>query len=92
MTKIEQKRKQIESDLDRRKMKRRRDDDEFKVVEGVIDGPTLKVLYKLLSRGAINKIHGSISTGKEANVYTGEDVEGTPVAVKVYRMSTAESF
>lgn len=72
-------------------MKRRRDDDEFKVVEGVIDGPTLKILYKLLSRGSINKIHGSISTGKEANVYTGEDAEGTPIAVKVYRMSTAES-
>jgi RIO kinase 1 len=91
VTKIEQKRRQIETELDRRKMKRRKDDDEFKVVEGVIDGPTLKVLYKLLSRGSVNKIHGSISTGKEANVYTGEDDDGTPVAVKIYRMSTAES-
>ncbi|MGD9381229.1 MAG: serine protein kinase RIO [Candidatus Thorarchaeota archaeon] len=79
------------SELDRQKMKRRKDSDEFKVVEGVIDTSTLKALYKLLSRGTINALYGSISTGKEANVYAGEDVEGTPVAVKIYRVSTAET-
>ena len=78
------------SELDRRKMKRRKDSDEFKVIDGVIDPPTLKALYKLLNRGTIDVIHGTISTGKEANVYTGEDPEGTPVAVKVFRVSTAE--
>ncbi|MFW9808753.1 MAG: serine protein kinase RIO [Candidatus Thorarchaeota archaeon] len=72
-------------------MKRRKDVDEFKVVEGVIDPPTLKVLYKLLNRGTISALHGAISTGKEANVYRGESTEGTPLAVKIYRMSTAET-
>jgi RIO kinase 1 len=91
MEKAEKKKKQIDQELDRRKMKRRRDDDEFKVVEGVIDPPTLKTLYKLLNRGTINALHGAISTGKEANVYRGEDVEGNSVAVKIYRMSTAET-
>ncbi|MHA2432111.1 MAG: serine protein kinase RIO [Candidatus Thorarchaeota archaeon] len=79
------------SELDRRKMKRRKDSDEFKVVEGVIDPPTLKALYKLLNKGVISIVHGVISTGKEANVYRGEDSEGKPIAVKIYRISTAET-
>ena len=66
----------IISELDRRKQKRRKDVDEFKVVEGVIDSPTLKTLYKLLNRGTIRALHGAISTGKEANVYRGEDADG----------------
>jgi RIO kinase 1 len=72
-------------------MKRRKDSDEFKVVEGVIDPPTLKSLYKLLNRGTLKAVHGAISTGKEANVYRGEDADGKSVAVKIYRMSTAET-
>ncbi len=91
MKRADKEHEQILSELDRRKMKRRKDVDEFKVVEGVIDPPTLKVLYKLLNRGAINALHGVISTGKEANVYRGEDVDGNPLAVKIYRMSTAET-
>lgn len=72
-------------------MKRRKDADEFKVVEGVIDPPTLKSLYKLLNRGTIRALHGAISTGKEANVYRGEDADGNSVAVKIFRISTAET-
>jgi RIO kinase 1 len=72
-------------------MKRRKDSDEFKVVEGVIDPPTMKVLYKLLNRGTLSELHGAISTGKEANVYRGLDANGNPVAVKIYRVSTAET-
>ncbi len=72
-------------------MKRRKDDDEFKVVEGVIDPPTMKILYKLLNRGKLSALYGSISTGKEANVYLGFDSEENPVAVKIYRVSTAET-
>jgi RIO kinase 1 len=90
MKRVDTKRKQIDSDLERRKTKRRKDDDEFKVVEGVIDPPTVKILYKLLSRGVLNAVHGTISAGKEANVYRGETLDGSPVAVKIYRMSTAE--
>ncbi|MFW9910973.1 MAG: serine protein kinase RIO [Candidatus Thorarchaeota archaeon] len=88
---LDKKHERLLSELDRRKMKRRKDSDEFKVIEGVIDPPTLKALYKLLNRGTINLLHGTISTGKEANVYTGEDPEGTPVAVKIFRVSTAET-
>lgn len=88
---LDKKHERLLSELDRRKMKRRKDSDEFKVIDGVIDPPTLKALYKLLSRGTINVVHGTISTGKEANVYTGEDSEGTPIAIKIFRVSTAET-
>ncbi|MFW9794681.1 MAG: serine protein kinase RIO [Candidatus Thorarchaeota archaeon] len=91
MKRADKEHEQILSELDRRKMKRRKDVDEFKVVEGVIDPPTLKTLYKLLNRGTISALHGAISTGKEANVYRGEDKEGNSLAVKIYRMSTAET-
>ena len=91
MTRADEQHKKIISELDRRKQKRRKDDDEFKVVEGVIDPPTLKTLYKLLNQGVIRALHGAISTGKEANVYRGEDADGKPVAVKIYRVSTAET-
>ena len=91
MKRADEQHERILSELDRRKQKRRKDDDEFKVVEGVIDPPTLKTLYKLLNRGTIRALHGAISTGKEANVYRGEDSDGRPVAVKIYRVSTAET-
>ncbi|TXT56593.1 MAG: RIO-type serine/threonine-protein kinase Rio1 [Candidatus Thorarchaeota archaeon] len=81
----------IMSELERRKMKQRKDVDEFKVVEGVIDIPTLKTLYRLFNRGTLRALHGVVSTGKEANVYRGEDENGKAVAVKIYRVSTAET-
>lgn len=91
MKRAEKEYEKLQSELDRRKLKRRKDDDEFKVVEGVIDPPTLKILYKLLNRGKLNALYGAISTGKEANVYLGFDAEDNPVAVKIYRVSTAET-
>jgi len=91
LKRAEKQRKLIDDEIERRKMKRRRDDDEFKVIEGVIDPPTIKALYKLLSRDTFKAVHGVISTGKEANVYRGETHDGKSVAIKVYRMSTAET-
>ncbi len=91
MKRVETKKRVIDDEIERRKMKRRYDVDEFKVVEGVIDPPTLKVLYKLLNKGTLRAVHGVISTGKEANVYRGENLDREAVAVKIYRMSTAET-
>lgn len=90
MKRVDTKRRLIDSEIERRKM-RRKDIDDFKVVEGVIDPPTLKLLYKLLNKGIISRLFGAISTGKEANVYRGEDQNGNPIAVKIYRMTTAET-
>lgn len=91
LKRIDTKYREIESDIERRRTKRRKDDDELKVVEGVIDPPTLKAVYRLLSRGTLHALYGAISTGKEANVYRGVDPDGKSVAVKIYRVTTAES-
>lgn len=63
--------------------------DEFKVMENVFDDVTLLALYKLVNRKHISLIGGSISTGKEANVFYGENWEGKPVAIKIYRIQSA---
>ena len=63
--------------------------DEFKVMENVFDDVTLLSLYKLVNRKHISLIGGSISTGKEANVFYGEDWEKNPVAIKIYRIQSA---
>lgn len=39
--------------------------------EGVLDPTTRMILYKLIQNNKIDKLHGVIKTGKEANVYHG---------------------
>ena len=43
--------------------------DDRSTVEQVMDPRTRMILFKLLSTGFLEEIHGCISTGKEANVY-----------------------
>jgi len=56
-------------------------------VEQVLDPRTMLVLSKFLKRGLFDKIHGCISTGKEANVYYATTPDGKERAVKVYKTS-----
>jgi len=65
-----------------------KDADQLKVREDVFDEVTLLALYKLVHKKHVTAIGGSISTGKEANVFYGEGAEG-PVAIKIYRIRTA---
>jgi RIO kinase 1 len=65
-----------------------KDEDSRKVRGEVFDEDTLLALYRLVHKKKISAIGGSISTGKEANVFLGER-EGKPVAIKIYRMRTA---
>ncbi|HJK00865.1 MAG TPA: serine protein kinase RIO [Methanocorpusculum sp.] len=70
----------------------RKDDDDHKVIDEVFDETTLLALYKLVNKKVIKSIGGSISTGKEANVfiaeYTDKAGEKSSAAVKIYRMRT----
>ena len=66
-----------------------RDVDQEKVREDVFDEVTLLALYKLSHRGWFSALGGSISTGKEANVFLGER-EGKDIAIKIYRIRTAD--
>jgi len=65
-----------------------KDADNFKVSENVFDEVTLLALYKLVHKKWLTAIGGSISTGKEANVFLGERGE-VNVAIKIYRVQSA---
>jgi RIO kinase 1 len=65
-----------------------KDANQFKVREDVFDEATLLALYKLVHKKWISAIGGSISTGKEANVFYGER-DNAGLAIKIYRIRTA---
>jgi RIO kinase 1 len=61
--------------------------------EQVLDPRTRMILFKLLSRGFLEKVDGCLSTGKEANVYYAaagkqvNDSQVTEYAIKIYKTS-----
>jgi RIO kinase 1 len=65
-----------------------KDADQMKVMNNVFDEVTLLALYRLVHKKHISVIGGSISTGKEANVFYGEK-DGRPIAIKIYRIQSA---
>ena len=84
---IERKEERFDYDLERLGI-RIRDADQLKVREDVFDEVTLLALYKLVHKKWISEIGGSISTGKEANVFYGIR-DGAGIAIKIYRIRTA---
>ena len=85
----EKKIREIDERLERLLIKGK-ESDNYKVRDDVFDEATLKTLYKLSNKGVINAMGGSISTGKEANVFhaIGEDEE--ELAIKIYRIATSD--
>ncbi len=81
----------IEQDLEiPKKMERReRDADDRKTYDEVFDQATLLVISKLISDKIITTVDYPISSGKEANIFKGTRPDGTPVALKIYRLATA---
>ena len=68
-----------------------KDEDSRKVTGEVFDEVTLLSLYKLVNKKVISSLGGSISSGKEANVFIAGRVEDeieTGAAVKIYRIRT----
>ncbi len=71
------------------------DSEERKIYAEVLDGRTLKTLYKLSAKGYIKAMGGVVSTGKEANVFYADgciDGKDVAMAVKVYRIETSEFY
>jgi RIO kinase 1 len=64
--------------------------EERKTESEVWDRQTLDAIYKFMKKGLIDTVEHPISTGKEANVFLAMDPEGEPLAVKIYRTSTAD--
>jgi RIO kinase 1 len=67
---------------------REKDSEQLKVEENVFDVPTLKLLYSFSNKGIIKALGGSISTGKEANVFYAKGPE-KELAVKIYRIASS---
>jgi RIO kinase 1 len=67
---------------------RRKDSNALKVIENVFDDATLKTLYTICNKGILKALGGSISTGKEANVFLAEG-EDRALAIKIYRISSS---
>lgn len=77
--------------LERRKLERLEKDSELrKVLDRVFDSSTLLSIYDLLKKGVIDRFHGVVSTGKEADVFCALDPSGQYLAVKIYRIATAD--
>jgi len=73
-----------------RKIERlRKDDDTYKVMDEVFDYDTLRSLYQLISKEIIYTVNYPLSTGKEAKLFKGTSPDGSPLVVKVHRISTA---
>jgi len=80
---------QLQKDHIDEKKQKIKDSDELKVVESVLDVETRTTLFKLRRNNVFESMTSVISTGKEANVYHGYTIDGSEVAIKVYRTSTS---
>ena len=86
---VEKKVDNYEIEIDKSRMKKKRSED-ISTAEGVFDLSTRKVIFNLMKKKIIYEIFGVISTGKEANVYRAIDIEGNPLAIKIYRIRNPE--
>jgi RIO kinase 1 len=60
-----------------------------KVVNEVLDKPTIMNLYKMITDHIIAYVNGSVSAGKESVLFWGVDENDVSVALKIYLVSTA---
>ncbi|AJM93281.1 MULTISPECIES: serine protein kinase RIO [Nitrosopumilus] len=87
--------KKLESKLDKKlisKSKRKTLEDGFKkgkVVNEVLDKPTVMTLYKMITDHVIAYVNGAVSAGKESVVFWGVDENESNVALKIYLVSTS---
>ncbi|KFM19641.1 RIO-type serine-threonine-protein kinase Rio1 [Marine Group I thaumarchaeote SCGC AAA799-P11] len=87
--------KKLESKLDKKlisKSKRKTLDDGFKkgkVVNEVLDKPTVMTLYKMITDHIIAYVNGAVSAGKESVLFWGVDEKDSNVALKIYLVSTS---
>ena len=87
--------KKLESKIDNKlfsKSRRKTLDDGFKkgkVINEVLDKPTVMTLYKIISDGIISYVNGPVSAGKESVLFWAVDKNENDIALKVYLVSTS---
>ncbi len=76
--------------LEHRKTDRlEKDSETYKIMARVFDSSTLLALYRLINREVFDVFYGTISAGKEADIYCAIDKKGNFVAAKIYRIDTS---
>lgn len=60
-----------------------------RVFDQVFDRLTLMSLYKLMTNGVLDTLDFPVARGKEAHVFHGTDIDGNPLAVKIFHTSNA---
>ena len=87
--------RKLESKIDNKlnsKSKRKHLEDGFKkgkVINEVLDKPTVMTLYKMISDHILAYVNGSVSAGKESVLFWGVDNDDNDVALKIYLVSTS---
>ena len=87
--------RKLESKIDKKlssKSKKKQLDDGFKkgkVVNEVLDKPTVMTLYKMITDHVIAYVNGAVSAGKESVLFWGVDENEKSVALKIYLVSTS---
>lgn len=87
--------RKLESKIDRKlisKSKRKQLDDGFKkgkVINEVLDKPTVMTLYKMIKDHVISYVNGTVSAGKESLLFWAVDENNVDVALKIYLVSTS---
>lgn len=87
--------RKLESKIDNKlssKSKKKQLDDGFKkgkVVNEVLDKPTVMTLYKMITDHVISYVNGAVSAGKESVLFWGVDENQKNVALKIYLVSTS---
>ena len=87
--------RKLESKIDNKlisKRNRKHLEDGFKkgkVVNEVLDKPTVMTLYKMITDHIIAYVNGSVSAGKESVLFWGVDENENNVALKIYLVSTS---
>jgi len=87
--------KKLESQLDEKLFSKHRKKslpDGFKkgkVINEVLDKPTVMLLYNLIKDHIIDYVNGPVSSGKESVVFWAVDKDNKDVALKIYLVSTS---
>ena len=87
--------KKLESKIDKKlisKSKKRELEDGFKkgkVINEVLDKPTVMTLYKMITDHVIAYVNGSVSAGKESVVFWAKDPDENDIALKIYLVTTS---
>ena len=85
--------RKLESKIDKKlssKSKKKQLDDgskKGKVVNEVLDKPTVMTLYKMITDHVIAYVNGAVSAGKESVLFWGVDENEKSVALKIYLVS-----